>query len=242
MKKIYKHQIILLQIILLIFFYLPLKASYEGFYVEEEISSTLANKIKNGIKKTYYNKDKAVIIDPESSYKLIFDFTGNKVYQINDIKKTISVLEADANLMSLPGDVFYEYKIDSSRLLIKESGNRRKNEDIELTEIAAYAPRQGIMSHVWVSSDSDPAKSGLYKFLVHSNNILYKKIIQYLNEKKTEDNSIIGFLPVEGETLISRPNEPERYFRTKIKKIEYQNLPEDVFTLPQDYTLVKIEK
>ncbi len=215
---------------LVILFFSIIKAGYPDIYIEEKITAIAGGNKTQGIKKTYITKNKTLLYDPSCSVKVIFDYNKNKVYSINDSGKDISVYPIEKFMLPVNADFYSDLtSLKESDLYIKESGKKRQIENYKCFEIVIYIPRIAAMMNIWLSS-IESSLTTHFVFLERHSSILQKKILPVMRDK----NACI----IESTIVIVRPKKPEKYLKSELSKISNQDIPESVFSLPEDYRIL----
>jgi hypothetical protein len=207
---------------------------FADIYIEEKITTTIAGKLFQGIKKIYIAKNKTLLDDPTISKKVIYDYDGSKVYLIDDIKKDVSIYALNNFTLPINEKIYSDFRsIKEEDILSKESGSKKKIGQYNCSEIVLYIPKIATLSRVWITKEIEAPLSSLFQFLEKNSNIMLKKIVPVLKN----NNACV----VESTTTIIRPKELERYLKTELKKVLEQDFPESLFNLPEDYRKLNME-
>ncbi len=209
--------------------------SYAGIYIEERIETNLPGRVVSGIKKTYFTEKKVLIIDPFLSSRVIYDFENNKVYLIDDVKKYLSTTDASGFAIPINEEIFEQFlTLNEKDLHSKESGSWQTIGAYKCFEVVVYIPRLASLSRIWITKDIKLPISPYISFLEkNSKDIILKKIMPVLKEN---DAFIVSYV-----MTIVRPKELDRYFNGRLLKISEQDIPDELFNLPVDYTKVSLE-
>ncbi len=202
--------------------------------VEEKITTTFAGKLFNGIRKIYIKNNKTLLEDPTISKRIIYDYDSKKVYLIDDIKKDISIYGINNFTLPINDKIYLDFaSVKEDEMLSRESGGKRKIGKYMCSEIVIFIPKIATLTHIWVTKEIDATLIPLFSFLENNGNIMLKKILPVMKR----DNSYV----VESVTTIVRPKELERNLKTELKKIAVQDVPENLFSLPEDYRKLNME-
>jgi hypothetical protein len=212
-----------------IFFAASAKAAYSDIYIEERITTTVGGSETQGIKKIYISKNKTLLQDPALKVRIIFDYDNNKVYTINDPGKDISVYPIEKYIMPAPDFYSDLVKLKDSDLHIRESGNKKQLGKYNCFEIVIFIPRIAAMINLWLGS-IDPSFSQHLAFLEKHGDIISKKLLPVLSS----NNACI----IESKIIIVRPKEPEKYLKSELLNISIQDIPDSIFSLPENYRIV----
>ncbi|MBN2038934.1 MAG: hypothetical protein JW864_02765 [Spirochaetes bacterium] len=210
------------------------KAAFADHYIEEKILTTISGKDFFGVKKTYITEKRALILDPTLPLRQIFDFEQKKVYLVNDRNRTLQTLDLNEFNAPFNEKIYSEFaSLKDHDFYCKESGIKKKIGKYNCSELVVYIPRISAYTRLWLSTEVEADLSSNFGFLKSTQDILSKKVISLQNDEK--------LCIVESKTLIVRPKEPQRYLKTTLMKVASQDVPEKLFTLPVDYTVIRNE-
>lgn len=219
-------------IFLLIINSATMKTAFAGIYIEEKITTTMPGKEFLGIKKTYISNHKALIIDPTIQAKQIYDFAGEKVYLVNDIKKTLSTVNLTEFKAPYNEKIYTDFaSLSDQDFYCKESGDKKMIGKYNCSELVVYIPRIAAFTRLWLTSEIEPEFEDYFTFAKNSQDILQRKIMSMRKEK--------NIYVIESKTLVVRPDEPEKYLKTNLVKICSEEIPDELFALPVDYTVIR---
>jgi hypothetical protein len=209
-----------------------IKAGSADIFTEEKIITTIGGSETKGIRKLFITKDKILFQDPAFPARFIFDYNKNKVYSINDTAKDISIYSLEKFILPVDTNFCPDFAdLKDSDLHVKESGNKKQINHYSCFEVVIYAPRIAAMTNVWLSSLESPLTQQ-HNFAEKHGSILLKKILPILKK----NNACI----IESTTIIVRPNESERYLRSELLKFSIDDIPDFIFSLPENYRILNI--
>jgi hypothetical protein len=221
-------------IFFILFFNAVYTTAFADIYLEEKITTTVAGRPFNGIKKIYIAKNKTLLEDPTISKRIIYDYNAGKVYLIDDVKKDVSIYGLNNFALPINEKIYPDIvSVKEEEILSKESSGKKKIGKYNCSEIVIFIPRIATLSHVWVTKEIDVPLESLYSFLENNGNNMLKKILPALKNGKA--------YVVESVTTIVRPKEAEKNVKSELKKISVQEVPETLFTLPEDYRKLNME-
>jgi hypothetical protein len=222
------------KILFVIFIFTICKTVYADICVEEKITTNLTDKIFNGIKKTFITKNKTLLDDPTISKKVIYDYENNKVYLIDDLKKDVSIYPLNDFTLPFNDKIYSNFvSVKEEDILSRESSIKKKIGQYDCYGVVIYMPKIAALATVWITKGIETPLASFFSFIEKNNDILIKKLIPSMKES----NAYI----VESEIIIVRQNETEKYLRTELIKISTQNVPENLFKLPEDYRKLNMD-
>jgi hypothetical protein len=218
----------------ILFFTAVYATAFADIYIEEKITTTVAGRPFNGVKKIYIANNKTLLEDPTISKRIIYDYNAGKVYLIDDVKKDVSIYGLNNFALPINEKIYPDIvSVKEEEILSKESSSKRKIGKYNCSEIVIFIPKIATLSHIWITNEIDIPLDNLYSFLENNSNIMLKKILPALKNGKA--------YVVESITTIVRPKEAEKNVKTELKKISMQVVPESLFNLPEDYRKLNME-
>ena len=209
-------------------------AVFADICIEEKITTNIAGRPFDGIKKTYITKNKTLLEDPTISKRVIYDYDSKKVYLIDDLKKDISVYSLNGFMLPLSEKIYSDFIfLKEKDILIRESGLRKKIGKYNCSETVIYIPKIAALARIWTTKDIDTSLASFYSFLENNNDVLLKKLIPVLKN----GNAYV----VENVITIVRPKEPEKYIKTELVNISSGEVSDSLFKLPADYRILNMD-